>query len=307
MSSVRPLHKLSDIFNSSLAISLRHIPALEGSLVGCSRLFNSASGVPLVEIIRERLRRAVCHRATALGNTYREVNLPSGARMVVDITSSFGCLYFDGQQSYEQLTTKFVMANLPRGGTFVDIGANVGYLSLLAAGLVGSNGKVYAFEPNTQLHDKFMRSVRANSFEDRIQLSEAALSNIDAERVDFFLSQAEANSGLSSLTPNEDQLSVGNLSLSHKISVPSRTFDSWIEETGITNIDLLKIDVEGAEEMVLEGMRRTLTEMPPPHIIIETNLNGPVTKSLNEYGYSATCLDPPAAEWGNILYTSKRV
>jgi len=54
--------------------------------------------------------------------------------MVVDITGLMGGLYFDGRASFEPRTTEFIKDNLPRGGTFVDVGANVGYFSILAAG-----------------------------------------------------------------------------------------------------------------------------------------------------------------------------
>jgi FkbM family methyltransferase len=300
---MRPLHKLSDLFNASLATSLRRVPALEAPIAGCSRLLHRAEGGGPVEMVRERLRRAVIGRAREAGDTYRTVDLPAPARMVVDITGLMGALYFDGPKSFEPLTTQFIKSHLPRGGTFVDVGANVGYFSLLAAGLVGGEGSVYAFEPNTNLHADFMRSVRANSFEDRVRLSEVAVSNADLDAVDFYVSLAEANTGLSTLTPHEGHLASGSLSLTNKVTVPARRLDSWVKESGVTRIDVLKIDVEGAEELVLEGARGVLDGVRPPYVVCETTLKGAVTERMSAHGYAASCLDTPQEGWGNILYS----
>lgn len=296
------LHKLSDLFNESLATLLRRIPSHERYIVGCSRLLYRLSGLPFVEVLRERLQRVVTNRAKELGDTYRTVSLPSGSLMAVDITGWMNGLYFDGQRSFEHQTTEFIKTHLPAGGTFVDVGANVGYFSILAAGLVGSEGKVYAFEPNPKLRNDFMRSVVINSFQNRIRLDETALSNENLEGVDFYVSLAETNTGLSSLTPDKGHLATGALSLTHKITVPARRFDSWIEEIGLTHIDILKIDVEGAEELVLAGMQDAFQVVRPPYIICETKLSGPVTDRLSTFGYIASSLDTDSG-WGNILYS----
>lgn len=300
------LRRLSDLFNTSLSTSLRRVPALERPVVGCSRLLYRARGFPPAEIIRERLRRAVTNRARELGDVRRTVALPTRARMSVDLTGLMGDLYFNGPASYEPRTTRFIMARVARGQTFVDVGANVGYFSLLAASRVGREGRVYAFEPNTNLHGDFMRSVRLNGFDERVRLTGVALSGADSERVDFFISLAEANTGLSTLTPYEGHLASGALSLTHKISVPARTLDSWRREAGVARIDVLKIDVEGAEEMVLDGMPDTLRDAPPRYIICETHLDGPVSERLRAHGYRASALDTTPAGWGNVLYTLQK-
>jgi hypothetical protein len=200
---MRLLHKLSDVFNESLANFLRRIPSAERYIVSCSRLLHRLNGFSPVAVLRERLQRAVTNQAKVRGDSYRTVSLRSDALMAVNITGWMSGLYFDGQSSFERHTTDFIKTHLPRGGTFIDVGANVGYFSILAAGLVGNQGRVYGFEPNPKLRDDYMRSVGINSFEDRIQLTEIALSNQDLEGVDFFVSLAESNTGLSSLTPNE--------------------------------------------------------------------------------------------------------
>ena len=300
---MRVLHKLSDVFNESLAKLLERAPATERPIVSCSRLLYRLDGVPLVEVVRERFSRAVTNHARAREDTYRAVELPAQSVMSVDITGWMSGLYFDGQKSFEAQTTQFIKEHLPLGGTFVDVGANVGYFSILAAGLVGNRGKVYSFEPNPKLRDDFMRSVALNSFQDRIQLTEIALSNEDLEGVDFFVSLAGSNTGLSTLTPYEGHLATGALSLTHKITVPARRFDSWVKEVGLTHIDILKIDVEGAEELVLAGMEDAFAIVRPPYIICETNLKGPVSERLSTFGYQASVLDTDNG-WGNILYSS---
>ncbi|HEY0077495.1 MAG TPA: FkbM family methyltransferase [Pyrinomonadaceae bacterium] len=306
MTSKRLLHSLSDLFNISLATSLRRLPALEAPLTGCSKLLYGANSVSFVEIVRERLRRAVSRRAQERADVYRVVKLATGAQMVVDITGLMGDLYFNGAASYEPQTTQFITARLSRGETFVDVGANVGYFSILAASRVGSEGKVYAFEPNPNLHGDFKRSVQINGFENLIRLTEVAISSADSDEVDFFISLAEANTGLSTLTPAKGHLETGSLSLGHKITVPARTLDSWMKETGLSHIDMLKIDVEGAEEIVLDGMQETLADARPSYIICETYLEGAVSERLRRRGYSASGLDTSPEGWGNILYSLDR-
>lgn len=300
------LHFLSDVFNTSLARSLRRVPALESPLAGCSRLLYRARGSAPVEILRERLHRAITDRAKEVADPYRTIDLPAPALMVVDITGLMGSLYFDGRMSFEPQTTRFIKGNLAPGGTFVDVGANVGYFSLLAAGLVGRGGRVYAFEPNTHLHADFLRSVRENSFEDRIRLSGVAISNADADAVEFYISLAGANTGLSTLAPHEKHLASGSLSLTHKVSVAARSLDSWVRESGLTRIDIIKIDVEGAEESVIQGMGATLAGTPPRYIICETYLGGAVSEHLRTYGYRASGLDTTKEGWGNILYSLQK-
>jgi hypothetical protein len=74
---------------------------------------------------------------------------------------------------------------------------------------------------------------------------------------------------------------------------------------GLSHIDILKIDVEGAEELVLSGMQDAFATAPPRYIICETNLKGPVTDRLTRYGYVASSLDTENG-WGNILYSRVR-
>ena len=293
-----------ELLTSLLAASLNRFPSLEPWCVSSLKLPRREARSPLWRSMQGRVRQAVCRHAEADGDRYRTVVLPSRARMAVDITGTLGDLYFEARP-YEPATTDFILTHLGPGEVFVDIGANAGYYALLAAGVVGAGGKVYAFEPNPELHDGFLRSVRENAFEDRIVFSPAALSDKDDEAVDFFVSLNRSNNGLSSLTPWEGHLVSGDLSYEHKIQVRTRSFDNWARDSALGRVDAIKIDVEGAEGLVLKGMARSLDLYRPRFIICETSLEGPVSEQLLNYGYAASALDLPTEGWGNILYTRR--
>ena len=100
-----------------------------------------------------------------------------------------------------------------------------------------------------------------------------------------------------------DALHHGGLSLDEKILVRTESFDEWACTRRLQRIDLMKIDVEGTEEQVLLGMRRTLELVPPREIICETQWDSPAHRLLLHHGYLAMRLEPNLnGSTGNILY-----
>src|SRR5690606_15185214 len=87
-----------------------------------------------------------------------------------------------GQDNYEPHVTAEVRRLLQPGMTFVDVGANIGYFALLAASLVGAQGKVIAFEPNLENCELLRRSIAANGFDDFVHVHPYAV----AEKAQFF-------------------------------------------------------------------------------------------------------------------------
>ena len=81
---------------------------------------------------------------------------------------------------YEPETSKFIVKTLKKGDTFIDIGANNGYFSLMASILVGSTGKVYAFEPTPDSFKRLQTNVHVNKFKN-IKLFECALGDKDGK------------------------------------------------------------------------------------------------------------------------------
>jgi FkbM family methyltransferase len=223
--------------------------------------------------------------------------------MYVDVADMLGCLYWE-RQLYEPATTAFMDRHLKEGDVFADIGANHGYFSLIAAGRVGRGGRVASFEANPRLRRILQRSIDRNRWQGRATVADCALSDAEQD-ITLYLSNNPELSGISSMFPWEGHLTAGNLDKSRSITVTARRFDTWAAQSGLTRLDVVKIDVEGAELLVLKGMTETLTSLKPRHIVCETGLDGPVSQRLALFGYRASPLElhDHGSGWGNILYT----
>jgi FkbM family methyltransferase len=159
---------------------------------------------------------------------------------------------------WEPKTTRYVCDSLGPGQVFLDIGANAGYFSLLASHCVGESGKVLAVEPNPAVAKQLRQNTQRNGLIN-VAIAEAACSD-SIEVRNLYVSNAY-NTGLSSLSRD-------NLAWTKSVKVTCTTVDVLVEEYGLDRVDLVKIDVEGAELQVLRGMTTVLKRLRP-RIIIE--------------------------------------
>lgn len=143
---------------------------------------------------------------------------------------------------YEPDKTQTICSLLKSGQTFIDVGCNKGDFSLLAAKIIGNDGSVLAFEPEPDNCQWIGKSIKLNDYKN-IKLFQLALADKN-EDAQLYLGE---KSGWHSLVSNQ-----GNVQKS-TIEVKKRTLDSIFEETGNTHVDMIKIDVEGAEMDVLRG------------------------------------------------------
>jgi hypothetical protein len=111
----------------------------------------------------------------------------------------------------------------------------------------------------------------------------------------------ESNSGLSSLTPSADTLASGGLSASHSIDVPVDTFDRWFAATALPRVDLVKVDVEGAEARVAAGMQTALAQGAIDRLIVETTWGSAAHAMICAAGFEPQPLDR-VGRLSNILY-----
>jgi len=126
--------------------------------------------------------------------------------------------------------------------TVLDIGANVGYYSLLASRLVGREGSVHCFEPHPLMYRVLIHNLRRNRCWN-VVANNTAISNEKGE-VQLFLS-TPSNFGSTSLTP------AWNYS-GQPVSVQRITLDSYVRSKALRQVDLIKIDVEGATAIFSE-------------------------------------------------------
>ncbi len=151
--------------------------------------------------------------------------VPIGSLSPVFDVSSFTVKgrYFAGVP-YEPGATNAVLT-LGEGDVFVDIGANSGYFSVLAALRVGARGRVFAFEPNPAVRRQLERHIGLNAIADRVTISALALSDEDRDDLRLFVSCWPENDGIASLTPAAETLARGGLRADTSIAVRVRTFE----------------------------------------------------------------------------------
>ncbi len=143
---------------------------------------------------------------------------------------------------------------------FYDIGANVGFLTVLGARLVGPQGMVYAFEPVPSNAAYVRRNVQANGFT-QVQVIEKAVSNCSGVG-ELNLAKYSGGAALASVDAPPD--AAGTL------QVDVVTIDELVEHHGLKPPAVVKIDVEGAEFEVLEGMEAT-AKRHRPVIVVEVD------------------------------------
>ena len=155
--------------------------------------------------------------------------------------------------AWEPHVIALIRENLPLGGVFVDVGANLGVMSMNAADAVGPGGKVIAIEPNPKNADQFLRGVLVNGF-DNVVLHQIAAS--DSYGVIF---TTRASNG--KFTPTSDPMQIDN---------PTQTMPLDDVLAREDRIDLIKLDIEGYEPLALRGLTRTLDRCKP-RVLCEFN------------------------------------
>ena len=177
-------------------------------------------------------------------------------------------LHFDSELSrliyvddFERNEREFLKAYLKPGDMFVDVGANIGLFSLIAAKVLGPSGKVYAFEPTGRIYDRLTYNVRLNAFEE-VSCFRLALSD---------------EVGTQSLFVSRDGFDAWN-SFAHPVAgqsfereeVECETLDNFAKKhTLLGRVSMMKLDVEGWEIPVLYGARETLARADAPLLQVE--------------------------------------
>nr|MDQ6948125.1 FkbM family methyltransferase [Actinomycetota bacterium] len=211
--------------------------------------------------------------------------LRSGSTMYL-LARDYGHRYIYFRGEWEEPTTKFLRSVARPGWTFLDVGANAGYFSLLARDLGGPTSTVHAFEPNPEVGDLLTRSV-AEHGDGAVTLVRAAVGDHQGE-VEFHVSVDPGNSGLSSLRNDV-------LGESRRVAVDMVTLDDHCSTNGLVP-DVIKIDVEGCEAQVLGGAERLLDTGVVRYVICEFEpIRAPVEPLialLGEHGYVARAITP---------------
>jgi len=149
---------------------------------------------------------------------------------------------FGERNEYQHALTK----RLPPQGVVVDIGANIGLVSMLFA-MLNPGVRVYSFEANPRTFKFTSQNIKANHLDTQVTVRNLALSSTDGELIKLFECES-ANIGKSSLYARPAEGERGDCATS---MVPTITFPTILQTFGLTRIDMLKLDCEGCERTVL--------------------------------------------------------
>ena len=166
-----------------------------------------------------------------------------GSKMIVRVLNNdeISCQLLFSQSGYEKYQASLFQKLVTEDMTVVDIGANIGFYTLLAAKLVGTKGKVFTFEPEPQNYALLLRNIELNGYKNVTPVRKAVSSKTG--KADLFINKRTGSHGF--LSDREDVIGV--------TTVETMSLDNYFEGKECP-IDIIKIDVEGSELAVFAGM-----------------------------------------------------
>lgn len=207
----------------------------------------------------------MAQRSPHAADTWVRAEVLGGLKLWVDLGDMFvshNCI----RGNYEPIETEYLRSILKPGMRFADIGANIGWFTLLAASIVGKDGRVFSFEPRTNTFNHLKRSIADNDFTDRCETHNVALG----------AKAGEWNIGWSEKTLNPGGTwSVPHAALEAMFKKTGHLFQrakvaALDDLVGDNRIDVIKIDVEGAEPLAMNGAGKVLRR-DRPIILSEIN------------------------------------
>jgi FkbM family methyltransferase len=255
---------------------------------------------PIAEALDRLRKRSPLARSVArsvLGGALNSVvTIPQGVGAGLKFDTTGGVLRY-GLGLAEETVQDALAEHLRPGDVFYDLGANVGFLSLIGARLVGEGGQVVAFEPVPTTAALLRRNASLNGF-DHVDVVEAAVG-ARAGRARLVLEEASQMAHLSTVP------GMAEAGTTSEIDVEVLTLDAHLDD-GASPPDVIKIDVEGAEIDALQGMARTISAHHPTIICEIHGTLDEVTRILTEHGYDVRRMtDAYGASLDHLLATHR--
>jgi FkbM family methyltransferase len=246
------LGQILDLLYPDVADRKALVEAAEDVLGGGASITLSNLRRLLGGLDRQRFPSPVQIRMTA--QEISKMELPGGTIYLDHADSSVSAAVMRG--TYEPHVSAIIETFCAPGMTVLDVGANVGFHALAMARLVGSSGRVLAFEPNSENCRLILATLRANAITN-VELLPVALG--DGRGWSYFTGHVGSNGGI--IRPSDG----------HYVEGAGSVVPLWpLDELGLETVDLIKLDVEGAEGLVLRGGERTLCRSRP---VIVTELS----------------------------------
>jgi FkbM family methyltransferase len=213
--------------------------------------------------IREKWIISNIHKRELVKNNKWNANFTNDNKFIFNLNNSVKInLYKDSvlskliyEGNFELDEISFVNNTLKDGDVFIDIGSNIGLFSLIASNLVGRNGKVISFEPSPKTFKRLEENIELN------ELQNVKLNNIGLSDKKGTLKLHVSENGHDAW--DTFATDINNIKYQNSIEVNINTLDNEIENIGVNNIKLIKIDVEGWEKFVLLGAIETIKKFSP--------------------------------------------
>ncbi|QCK87604.1 FkbM family methyltransferase [Phreatobacter aquaticus] len=165
--------------------------------------------------------------------------------------------YFTGV--YEPGISRLLRAVLQAGDICADVGANIGWHTLAMAAAVGEQGRVFAFEPVPKTFRLLKANIARNGLDGVVAAENLAVSKGPGQAMVH--------------VPGDAPLTHASLSRPERVIdsfvVATVSLDHYLAERGFNHVDFIKIDVEGAEQLVLRGAHSLLSSFNPPSLVVE--------------------------------------
>lgn len=192
---------------------------------------------------------------TAAPEGLSEVTIASGAakglKIILDLQSEKDFWLGTYESDLQTVAQKLIQP----GDVVYDVGANVGYISLLSSQLCGKNGKVFAFEALPENVARLKVNVKINALESCITIVHAAVT--DSVLPVTFLTHPSGSMGKTIDSAGRNEQYNG------RITVPGLSLDAFVYEDDHPAPDVIKLDIEGGEGRALTGMPRILSDKKP--------------------------------------------
>ncbi len=183
-----------------------------------------------------------------------------GFSLWLDLRRDVDFLLYRGEFEKSHLDVFFSLIHM--NDTVIDVGANIGIYSMLASTKVAASGNVFAFEPSEWARERLEKNLVLNNVHN-VTIIPKGVSN-KSGKIDFYICEDDAYN------------SIGNVPMKPVIKkevIDVITLDDFCTEQGITKVDILKIDTEGADYLVLQGATTILNSNSPPILFCEVNKN----------------------------------
>lgn len=204
-------------------------------------------------VLQRSFRRGMASAARDL-DVWKDPQLIADATIDVPHVGQFGIRahtddLYHVLPSREGAVVATIRARLGKGSAFIDAGANIGFFTVLAAKIVGDSGHVFAVEMMPETVAMLREHVASNGCDGAVTIFETAISDTSGDVISAVMPQSKFGRASIILNPTDER--------ERHVEVRTRTLDELIERFD-RPIDLIKLDLEGAEGLALKGAARTL-------------------------------------------------